>query len=102
MSESDTIIVCGDFGFVWRHPGIRRELFKLRKDPFNFYFVDGNHEDHQLLSDYPITDWNCGKAQIIEPNIVHLMRGEFYEILGKTFFTMGGAYSRDRVMRQLG
>lgn len=100
--EGDTIIICGDFGFVWRHPEIRREYFKLRKEPFNFYFVDGNHEDFHLLSEYPVSNWNGGKAQIIEPNIVHLMRGEFYEIEGKTFFTMGGGFSRDRAMRQLG
>lgn len=102
VNEGDTIIVTGDFGFIWRHPEMRAAFFKLRKENYTFLFVDGNHEDYELLSEYPLSDYCGGKAQIIEPNIVHLMRGEYYTIEGKNFFCFGGAYSHDRAMRQLG
>jgi len=98
----DTIIVTGDFGFVWRHPEIRAAFFKLRKENYRFLFVDGNHEGFEMLAGFPLSDFCGGKAQIIEPNIVHLMRGEYYNIEGRSIFTFGGAYSHDRAMRQIG
>jgi len=39
--------------------------------------------------------WDGGKVQRIRPSVIHLMRGQVYEIEGKTFFTMGGASSHD-------
>ena len=33
--------------------------------------------------------------QRIRPSVIHLMRGQVYDIQGKTFFTMGGASSHD-------
>ncbi len=38
----------------------------------------------------------------IKPDIIHLMRGQIYEIEGKTFFTFGGATSIDRFLRKEG
>lgn len=99
ISKNDTAIVCGDFGFVWNTPYARRFLSKLAEEPFTIAFVDGNHEDFNLLSAYPIVEWNGGKAHKIAENIYHLMRGQLFTIEGKKFFTMGGAYSIDKAMR---
>lgn len=55
-----------------------------------------NHENYDLLETYPITEWNGGKVQFINDSIIHLMRGQVYEINGKKIFTMGGAQSVDR------
>lgn len=33
--------------------------------------------------------------QCIRPSVIHLLRGQVYDILGKTFFTMGGGNSHD-------
>ncbi|MDE5601957.1 MAG: hypothetical protein K2J16_05610, partial [Clostridia bacterium] len=38
----------------------------------------------------------------IRPNLIHLMRGQVFEIDGKTIFTFGGATSIDRYMRREG
>ena len=38
----------------------------------------------------------------IADNILHLMRGEIFEIDGSTFFTLGGAVSYDKVFRAEG
>ena len=57
--------------------------------------VSGNHENFDLLIRLPIEEWHGGKVQFIRPHVIHLLRGQAYEIEGYTFFTMGGASSRD-------
>ncbi|MBR6872089.1 MAG: metallophosphoesterase [Ruminococcus sp.] len=102
VMPGDTVLITGDFGFVSDHPDDRISYLKLRREPFCFCFIDGNHEDHRLLSEYPASGWNGGKAQVIEQNIIRLMRGELYNIEGRTFFCMGGAYSHDKSCRREG
>jgi len=48
-----------------------------------------------MLAQYPVEEWHGGKIHRIRPNIIHLMRGQIYEIGGYSFFTMGGARSHD-------
>lgn len=100
ITGDNIVIVCGDFGFVWDDPRHRYFLAKLTAEPFTIAFVDGNHEDFNLLNTYPVEEWNGGKVHRIAGNIVHLMRGQLFTIEGKTFFTMGGAYSIDKVLRK--
>lgn len=99
IKKGDTAIVCGDFGFVWNDPYHRYFISKLTAENFTIAFVDGNHEDFDLLETYPVTYWNGGKVHKIAENIYHLMRGQRFVIEGKSFFTMGGAYSVDKEMR---
>ncbi len=93
---NDIIIVCGDFGFFWddskKEQKLREKLMNLR---YTVAFVDGCHENYDMLEAYPVEDWNGGKARIIAPNIIHLLRGEIYTICGKRFFTFGGGHSQD-------
>lgn len=56
---------------------------------------DGNHENYDRLSAYPVTEWHGGKVHRIADNILHLMRGQVFEIDGARFFTFGGASSHD-------
>ena len=100
MTWQDTLIICGDFGFIWN--GSPREnafLDQWADSPYTVCFVDGNHENFDLLKLYPEEEWNGGRVHRIRRNILHLMRGQVYTMEGKTFFTMGGAYSIDRYMR---
>lgn len=94
--------MCGDFGFVWDTPSHRYFLAKLTAVPFTIAFVDGNHEDFDLLATYPVVEWNGGKVHKIADNIYHLMRGQLFTIEEKSFFTMGGAYSIDKALRTEG
>ena len=51
IKKGDTLIVCGDFGFIW--DGSREEdriLKKLSKKKYNICFVDGTHENFEMLS----------------------------------------------------
>jgi hypothetical protein len=59
-------------------------------------FVDGNHENYDRLKKYPALEWNGGKVQMISDSVIHLMRGQVYQIDNKSIFTMGGARSHDR------
>lgn len=95
----DTVIVCGDFGFVWNTPAQLQALARLSELPFTVAFIDGNHEDFDLLGTYPQEEWNGGTVRRIAGNTVHLMRGQHYEIEGCRIFTMGGGYSRDKALR---
>ena len=94
--EGDYLIICGDFGGVWDGSGDEQKaLDKLNEKPFMTLWVDGNHENYDLLARYPISDWHGGKVQFIRPRVIHLLRGYVYDIDGRSFFTMGGASSHD-------
>lgn len=100
IGEGDTLIVCGDFGFIWKGDSKERKILdKLAKKKYNICFVDGTHENFALLEKYPIIDFAGGKAHKIRDNIFHLMRGQVFEIEGEKIFAMGGGESPDIDMR---
>lgn len=85
LSKDDYVIICGDFGGVWDgSPTDRYWLNWLEEKPFTTLFVSGNHENFELLAEYAVEDWHGGKVQRIRPSVIHLMRGQVYEIEGKT------------------
>ncbi len=103
LTENDYLIICGDFGFIFANDDEENEwLDVLEKKPYNILWVDGNHENFDVINKYPVEIWNGGKVHRIRRNILHLMRGQIFIIEDKTFFTMGGAYSIDKYMRKEG
>ena len=102
-SRNDYLIICGDFGIIWDYGGESyeetQELNYLEKMPFTILFVDGNHENFDRLNAYPIEMWNSGKIHRIRENIIHLMRGQVFDLpFGegyKRVFTFGGARSHN-------
>jgi hypothetical protein len=105
LTEDDYLIICGDFGLVWYTPDnlrwIKQEmtLKSLNYQKFTTLFVDGNHENFDFLNSYPVEDWNGGKVQFIKDKVIHLCRGEVYNISGVSIFAMGGATSHDAETR---
>lgn len=96
MTKEDYVIICGDFGGVWDGgKKDERNLDRLEALPFTTLFVSGNHENFDRLARYPVEEWKGGKIQRIRPHVIHLMRGQVFEIDGYSFFTMGGASSHD-------
>ncbi len=94
--KGDHVIICGDFGGLWDNSKAEQYWRKwLCEKPFTVLFVDGNHENYDMLYSYPVTEWNGGKVHKIADNIIHLMRGQIFDIEGVRFFTMGGASSHD-------
>ncbi len=96
IKKGDTLIICGDFGFIWNGDKSERAILdKLSKKPYTICFVDGTHENFDLLSKYPVIQFFGGTAHRIRNNIYHLMRGQIFEIEGEKIFTMGGGESPD-------
>ena len=99
--EEDYLIVCGDFGFVWFEDNSpyyydeQQELNDMENLPITICFVDGNHENFHRLNDYPVENWHGGRVHRLRKNVVHLMRGEVFNICGKTILAFGGAPSHD-------
>lgn len=100
MKKEDTLIICGDFGFIWEGDDQERKILeKLGKKKYQILFVDGAHENFDLLDRYPVEEWHGGKVHHICGNIYHLMRGQIYELEGKKVLAFGGGESPDREMR---
>ena len=102
-TDRDVLLIAGDFGFVFdgeqAGTGETQVLDELAKRPYTIAFVDGNHENFDALVGYPMAQRYGGPVRLIRPNIYWLQRGYVYTIQGKTFFTMGGAYSMDKDYR---
>lgn len=99
MTKDDYVIICGDFGLVWNCKGEDKNekywLDWLEGKPFTTLFIDGNHECFNRLDAYPVESWHGGKVHKIRPSVIHLMRGQVFDVEDKKFFTFGGASSHD-------
>lgn len=103
LTKDDYVIIAGDFGGVFFLDRTDKYIQKnYNERNFTTLFVDGNHENHDALDAYPVEEWHGGKIHRIADSVFHLMRGQVFEIGGKTFFTMGGAESTDRQYRKEG
>lgn len=97
LTENDYVIVCGDLGLLWaKDKEFEYNCDWLSRLPFKLLWVQGNHSNYDMISEYPIEEWNGGKTRhIVRDKIILLERGQVFTIEGKTFFTFGGASSHD-------
>ena len=103
LTRDDVVIVAGDFGYVWDGGNTDTYWLKwLENRPWTTCFVDGNHENHGLLAAVPEREWCGGRVHEVRPHVLHLMRGQVFDIDGISVFTMGGASSHDRAWRTEG
>ena len=99
LGKNDNIIILGDCGIAWRKD--KKDLaqnIKLWNECGNgvkLYFIDGNHENFNILNSLPIEN-NMGK---IADNIYHLRRGQVDEFENKKILVCGGADSIDKYRR---
>lgn len=100
LNKNDYVIICGDFGGVWSNNNEDKYWQKWLKDKnFTTLFIDGNHENFDLLNSYNVSKWNGGNVHFINDSVIHLMRGQIFTIDGINLFTMGGATSIDKHSR---
>ena len=95
MTKDDYVIICGDFG-IWDNS--KREKYNLGwldDKPFTTLFVSGNHENYDILDSLEMSEWHGGLVNFVRKSVIHLMRGQVFNIEDKTFFTFGGASSHD-------
>ena len=103
LTRDDYLIICGDFGGVWDGSNEEKYWISWLEDKnFTTLFVDGNHENFTMLSEFETEDFRGGKVHRISDNIYHLMRGEVFTICDKKIFTFGGATSHDKEYRRDG
>lgn len=102
--KGDFIIICGDFGVLWRDEIDSNEAILMRefaKLPPTLLFIDGNHENFNRLSKLPKRKKFGGiVGEYIKDKCYHLKRGGIYQIAGRNIFTMGGAKSIDIAERE--
>lgn len=105
LGKGDILIVAGDFGLPWWAPSVEKSwndqklLTILSEYEFTVCFVDGNHENYDLLKEYPYEEKWGGRVQKIVENVYHLCRGELFTMEGNRIFTFGGATSVDKEYR---
>ena len=97
LKEKDYVIVCGDFGLLWsKDRTLEYNLDWLSRLPFTLLWVQGNHENYDMIAEYDIDIWKGGKVRhILRDKIILLERGQVFNIDSKKFFTFGGASSHD-------
>jgi len=102
LKSYDYLIVCGDFGLIWKNEPDNIEKYWLKwfnERPYTTLFIDGNHENHYRLSKLEVVEKFGGKVGKVSDSIYHLKRGEVYTIANKKFFCFGGAESTDKESR---
>lgn len=103
LNKDDILIVLGDFGMIWNEATMMKKLEAIGRLPFTVAFLDGNHENFNLLKRTErIIEWNGARAGLLPYNIIHLLRGEIYEINNKRIGVCGGADSVDKWWRTEG
>lgn len=99
LTRDDYMIICGDFGLVWAEDKESKQekqlLDWLEERPYTTLFVDGNHENFTRLNAFPVEEWHGGRVHKIREHVIHLMRGEMFDLDGKKIFAFGGARSHD-------
>lgn len=103
LRRQDTLVVLGDFGFVWDAGAReRRALRALARRRYQILFVDGSHENFDLLEGYPQVEFAGGRAWQLGPRLYRLERGGLYTIEDRKLLAFGGGESLDREARQPG
>ena len=93
IKKYDTVIVLGDFGFVWDNsPQQEKNLKKIAKLPFRVLFIDGYNENFKALEQFPDTVYHGAQAKEICPGqVYYIKRGEVLEIEDMKLLCFGGA-----------
>ena len=99
LTKDDIIIVAGDFGFIWGHKFKLALTQAFEKFKGEVCFVDGNHENFDILETLPIENRYGGKVRKVKDRVYNLLRGEVYTIEDKKIFTFGGGASCDKWRR---
>lgn len=98
VTRGDYLLLCGDVGLVWDGAAADRQLMEwYDAQPYTTLYIDGNHENHDLLSRLPISKWKGGRIHRLGERVVHLLRGEVYQVDGQRFFCFGGGFSVKKV-----
>lgn len=99
-NDINVIIACGDFGYwphyKWGESFITYVANKAKAHNITFYFVDGNHENHDLLDELALKHGTDNPIPVTKHNsLFWIPRGCIFTIDGYRIMGYGGAYSVD-------
>ena len=81
LKKGDVLIVCGDFGFIFDGSKTEKQVIDyLARRKFITAFVDGTHDNLDKIERSRTTVWRGGLVHRIRGNLLHLMRGQVFEI----------------------
>ena len=99
LSCDDYLIICGDAGICWSPFDFARFLRLYNDIGCTIIFVDGNHENFDMLNMCDLVEYKGALMHQIDEHIFHVLRGEIMTLESKTFFCLGGAVSIDKMYR---
>ena len=99
LSYGDFLIICGDAGICWSPQEFQYFLNLYNDIGCTIIFVDGNHENFEMLNNMPLVEYKGALMHQIDKHIFHVLRGEIMTLGGKTFLCVGGAVSIDKMYR---
>ena len=102
ISTKDVLIILGDAGIIWDYLSMKETIAKYSSIGLTVIFVDGNHENFEILNKFPIVNKYGAKMHLISKNIFHVLRGEILNINDLKLLCIGGAISIDSHYRTLG
>jgi hypothetical protein len=102
LKKGDFLIVAGDFGFLWdKTEKEDRTIKKIGKKRFYTLFVEGCHDNYDLINDCPKEIFCGAETHHISGRLYHLCRGGIFNLQGIRIFAFGGGVSPDITVRQM-
>lgn len=73
FDEKDYIIVCGDFGLCWaKDKTFDYHCKNFAEKKYTILWIQGNHENYDMIEEFPTEEWHGGKVRQIVRNKVIL------------------------------
>ncbi len=96
LKKDDYLIVLGDFGFVWDGSKAEQKMLKwIGKRKYTVLFLDGTHDNQELLQNFPQEEWMGGQTRVVSGKLRYLCRGSIFCINSDYIFVCGGGESQD-------
>lgn len=99
ISKKDYLIILGDAGIIW-DKNYNDVLLKYSFLGLTIFFIDGNHENFDLLDEFPVIKKNNARVHILYDGIYHVLRGEILILNNLSFLCIGGGESIDKKYRK--
>ena len=99
VSLNDYVIICGDAAICWSPFELQQFIDLYNSIGCTIIYIDGNHENFDMLNRMPLVEFNGALAHQIDKHIFHILRGEILTLENKTFLCIGGAISIDKAYR---
>lgn len=99
LSYDDYLLICGDAGIVRSEDTLEYYVDLYNDIGCTIIFVDGNHENFDLLNTFTLVEYRGAFMHQIDQHIFHVLRGEIMVIDNLSFLCVGGAVSIDKMYR---